>query len=90
MLYPMFQGLSIVPTKTAHQEMEASDMDLFDVCAILEDGYNCSSSKRKKNVVEKCLDRKRKTYKVVIAKSYNYSRQEDIWLLIHVGVFRRR
>ncbi|MBU1487029.1 ArsA family ATPase [bacterium] len=73
-----------------YRYMEALGMDLFDVCVILENGYNCSGSKRKKNVVERCIDRKRKTYKVVVAKSYNYSREEDIWLLIHAGIFGRR
>ena len=78
-LYPLYRGLPIIPSKTAGRELLELGLDLFDVQEILEYGYDCAISRRKEGVLEKCVDIGRKTTKVVVAKSYNYSMQQDVW-----------
>jgi len=42
-------------------------------------------SKRKKGIVEKCLRRKNRTYKVVVAETIYLGK--PAWAIIHVGRF---
>ncbi len=70
-------------------ELYDCNLMLRDILDILEQGYDCAKSKRKKGIIERCLDRKRKTTKVVIVKAYNYSLDSEAWVLIHVGVITR-
>lgn len=59
--------------------------DLYDVLTILEEGKRCERSKRKKGIVEKCLRRKNRTYKVVVAETIYLGK--PAWAIIHVGRF---
>ena len=68
---------------------------LYDALEVLEQGYPCSASKRKKNIEEKCLRRGRKEIKVVVAlitHTYEDRYVETFWRVIHFGVisYRRR
>lgn len=56
----------------------------------LSPAMTAARSRRKENVVEKCVDAKNKTLKVVDAKSYNYDMESDVWVITHVGRFTRR
>lgn len=64
-----WRGRQLVPTKSAYYEMIDLRLDLYDVLEVLERGRDCERSKRAKGTVEKCLRRKKKTYKVVAAES---------------------
>ena len=55
--------------------------DLWDVLEILERGYDCSRSKRKANVLERCIRRGNSVFKAVAVDL------EDYFLLIHFGKF---
>ena len=59
---------------------------LRDILDILEQGYDCAKSKRKKGTIERCLDRKKITMRVVIVRAYNYSLDSEAWVIIHVGI----
>lgn len=78
-----FEGLKIIPSRTASREMSELKLDIDDCIYILEEGY--SVTKRGKGIVERCLDVGNKTYKVVVAKSYNYILKEEVYLITHVG-----
>ena len=93
---PTYQGLPIIPVQTRKgqknvlDELRQYEMDLDDVVDVLNEGYDCQRSKRRKGVVEKCLNRSDKTIKVVIQKGYIEFDGKDCWELIHVGKFTRR
>jgi hypothetical protein len=86
MIYPFYEGLPLVPSRSVANELYNYNLMLRDILDVLEQGYNCAKSKRKKGTIERCLDRKRKTTRVVITKAYNYSLDSEVWVIIHVGV----
>lgn len=63
-------------------ELEEESLDLDDVVEILEVGFDCSSSKRKETIIEKCLQKKDRIIKIVVLETNEY------WLLRHVGSFK--
>lgn len=63
--------------------------DLFDVLDILDQGYDCPKSKRAKNIIEKCFDKSGKTIRVVIAESYNFSTDNEVWVITHFGITKK-
>jgi len=88
-----YKGLRIEPTLSATRELLKDRLDLYDVLEILENGYDCSCGRRKENIIERCIDRKNKTIKAVVAKTisrYPDGFQEEVWRLIHVGKFTGR
>ncbi len=83
-----YEGLPLRPTKSAYYELKELNMDLYDAVQILEEGYECPTSKRKEGIIEKCLDAKNKTIKVVAAKSYEFWSKREVYAIIHVGKFK--
>lgn len=79
--FPKYQNKELKATKDAAEELTQCNHDLWDAVEILEGGYDCSSSKRKKNIVERCLTKGDEVYKAVAADCGHY------WLLIHFGKF---
>lgn len=86
-VYPKFKGKPVIPSRAGANELVQEGMSLAEVVEILENGFDCPRSKRAKGVIEKCVRKGKKTLKVVVAESYNYSLGTDCWLLIHVGRF---
>jgi len=84
-MFPKFRGLTLIPSRSASDELIELRLTLEHALDILNEGYDCFRSKRKKNIVEKCVDRKRKTIKAVAAKAYDSSLDEEVWVLTHVG-----
>ena len=80
----------MIPSRSASDEMIKHGLTLDDIIEILSDGYDCSSSKRKKNTIEKCLDKKGKTRKAVIVQTFNYSFDAEVWLVTHLGITSKR
>ena len=88
MLDITFNGMRIEPTLSASRELVREGKDLYDILSILEDGYDCSTSKRKKNIIEKCLRKGNKEYKAVLAETevtYPDGYIEKVLRLIHFG-----
>ena len=79
--FPRYQNKEIKATKTASEELWHSKKDLWDVLEILEQGYDCSRSKRKPNILEKCINRGNTVLKAVVVDRGNHL------LLIHFGKF---
>ncbi len=63
-------------------------MDLFDVLDILETGYDCERSRRKKGTFERCKRSGSKIRKVVAVESIQKWNDTPVWLIIHVGVMK--
>lgn len=59
-------------------------LDLYDVKEILENGFDCPRSKRRKGIEEKCIKKKGKTIKVVVEKMTSKS-GILYWRIRHVG-----
>jgi hypothetical protein len=89
MIYPLYEGLPLVPSRSVANELYNYDLMFRDILDILEHGYDCAKSKRKKGTIERCLDRKKKTMRVVIVRAYNYSIDSEAWVIIHVGVISK-
>jgi hypothetical protein len=47
-IYPLYEGLPLVPTRAAITEMYKEAFDGYDVLSILENGYDCQKGKRSK------------------------------------------
>ncbi|MBI5332821.1 MAG: hypothetical protein HZB65_04565 [Candidatus Aenigmarchaeota archaeon] len=83
-----YDELRIEPTLAATRELFKYNKDLTDVLEILTNGYECGSSKRKQNIIEKCMIKNCKEFKVVVAKTqirYPDGVVENVWRLIHFG-----
>lgn len=83
-----YRGLRIEPTLSASRELAKEGKDLYDALKILEEGFDCSASKRSQNIVERCLKRGSKQYKVVLAQTevtYPDGYSEKVWRIIHFG-----
>jgi len=86
-IYPCYMGLPVIPSAAADNEMARLNTDLTEILEILEYGYDCARSRRKKNVLEKCMNFGNKTIKVAAVMNYNNFYRTDCWLITHVGVF---
>ncbi|MFQ6056574.1 MAG: hypothetical protein ACE5J3_11395 [Methanosarcinales archaeon] len=67
-MYPKWKEKPIQPSRSAQH----------DVIDVLNNGYDCSRSKRAKGTIERCLRRKNKIIKVVVVESYQYWRGDTI------------
>lgn len=83
-----YKGMRIEPTLSASRELAEEGRDLYDVLKILEEGYDCSASKRSKNIIERCWKKGNKEYKAVLAETevtYPDGYAEKVLRLIHFG-----
>ena len=80
-IFPRYQNKDLKATKDAAEELGQFGHDLWDVLEVLLSGYNCSNSRRKGNISEKCLRKGDNVYKAVVADCGGYL------LLIHFGKF---
>ena len=74
-----YKGKPIMPTKTAMDELNEIDSDLYKVAEILEKGAELR--KRKKNIIERAVKKGNKIINVVVAGMGDY------YKLIHAGQF---
>ena len=74
-----YKGKPILPTKTALNELSEIEVNLYEVPEILENGFEIR--KRKKNIIEKGIQRGSKVVNVVVVDL------EDYYKLIHAGEF---
>jgi len=89
-MYPFFQGKRLNPSRAAMDEMIKHDLDLYDILEVLENGYDCSRSKRSKGTIERCKDKKQKTTKVVVVNVMDLSSDSEVWTITHVGITSKR
>src|SRR3989344_5126410 len=82
MLTVRYEGLRLVPSKSARAELIKYGLLLNNCQRILIDGY--SPRKRKKGTIEKWLDKGDKTYNIVVVRLYNHFFREDIYLITHI------
>ncbi len=85
-MYPAWKKRPIIPTLSATRELLKLNLDLYDVLEILENGFDCSKSKRKPEVFERCIKKKNKIFKVVVVKDEWRWSGKKVWTLTHVGV----
>jgi len=62
-------------------EMYDNDLDIDDVIEILEEGFDCSRSKRSDGITERCIQKGDKIVKAVVAET------DCHYVITHVGVF---
>lgn len=79
----------IAVTRSAMQELLEEGKDIQDVLKVLEEGYY-APRKRKQGIIEKWLDKSKKTFNAVIVEDYDEIRKEPCWALIHFGKFTRK
>lgn len=77
--YVKYQGKPLLLSKAGRKELDQLDMDTWNVKEILESGFDCSRSRRKPNIIERCRISGNKIRKVVIADVGEY------WPIIHAG-----
>lgn len=74
-----FNGKPIIPTKTAMDELSGINLDLYSIPEILGNGFEVR--KRKKNIIERAVQRGNKVINIVVVDMGNY------YKLIHAGEF---
>lgn len=80
--------MRIEPTLSASRELAEHGKDLYDVLEILDKGYDCARSRRKKDIIERCCRKGSKEYKAVLAETevtYSDGYVERVLRLIHFG-----
>ena len=70
-----------MPSRAAQDEMFDHGVSLHDIVEILEEGFDCSRSKRMKNILERCVHRSKTIIKVVAADTGEHL------IITHVGKF---
>ncbi|MEW5760510.1 MAG: hypothetical protein AB1779_07075 [Candidatus Thermoplasmatota archaeon] len=83
-VYPTYENKPVILDyrKGVVSELEKEVLDLDDVVKILETGFDCSSSKRDKAIIERCIQKKNRIIKVAVEDAGDY------WILGHVGSFK--
>lgn len=84
-----YKGVRLIPSKSAMDELFKHGLAIEDCKDILDNSYD-APRKRGKDTIEKWLDSGKKTYNVVIVKSYNIQSKEDIYLITHLGQFIKK
>lgn len=79
-----WKGKTLIPTKKALGEMSRHNVDMYKVKEILDEGFDCARSKRKRNMDERGVRRSGKIVKVVVADTGSYCK------IIHVGEFTEK
>ena len=83
-----YNGLRLIPSKSAANELAEYRLMIEDCKEILEKGY--LQRIRKKGTLEMWKDFGDKTYNVVVVKSFNYLYNEEVYLIIHIGAFTKK
>jgi type II secretory pathway component PulF len=73
-------------SRAAMRELCDEGLDLTDVLEILGRGYE-SPRKRRSGTLERRLRKGRKVYEAVITSDWHHVLEEEVWVLIHVGIF---
>ena len=81
-----FDGLRVKVSHAADVELVDLGLRVVDAVEVLEKGFDCSRSKRKKDKIERCLRKGSRVLRVVAAYSYNFLLKEDVVVLIHVSI----
>lgn len=84
-----YRGLKLVPSKSAMKEMTQLGLMLYDCKIMLEEGYD-APRKRAEDCEEKWLDKRNKTFNIVVVKSFNYFYDEEVYLITHLGCFGKK
>jgi len=84
-----YEGLRLIPSKAALDELIKYSLMMQDCKEMLENGYD-APRKRARDTKEKWFNKGKSTFNVVIVHSFNYDYNEPVWLITHVGKFTRR
>lgn len=84
-----YKGLKVSCSKSALRELTKHEKNIEDILEILHKGYE-APRKRKRNTIEKWLNKGNKTYNVVIVQDYFRILNEKVWLVTHFGKFTRK
>ena len=89
MIFPTYQNKEVEVPKSVQYELTELGLMLSEVVYILENGFDCSRSKRKKDIIEKCMRFGNKVVKVVAQKKFRLSGKE-FWRIRHAGIMGMR
>ncbi len=81
-----FDGLPVKVSYAADKELVDLGLRVRDAVEVLEQGVDCSSSKRDADKIERCLRKGNRAVRVVAAYSYSRLSSEEVVVLIHVSI----
>jgi hypothetical protein len=82
---PSWGDVPIILTYHAAEQAYQLGLDLYDIGAILEGGYDCERGRRKKNVRERCTRWKRSWLRVVVAlEPSGYTEGANAWIVLAI------
>ena len=83
---PEYKSIPIrAVTEKAFRELEYLGLAFEDIEKLLNESYDCSKSKRKRTVQEKCIKYNGKTLKIVIELMTSRTQFEKYWRIRHVS-----
>lgn len=81
-----YNGIPIrAVTEKACGELDHLRLSLMDVEMLLKESYDCTGSRRRGAVEEKCVTKDGKTLKVVIELKISKTRLEKYWRIRHAS-----
>jgi hypothetical protein len=84
-----YKGLRIHVSHSAMGELFNHGATMDDVASVLEQGRD-APRRRARGTIERWLDRGEKTFNAVVARDYDHTLREEVWVLIHYGCFTRK
>jgi hypothetical protein len=89
-IYPRWRGFEVKPSLSADREMRRLGLYLDDVITVLEEGKDCTVSRRKTGLHERARKIHGKMIKVVVVESTTRWNNEPCWLITHVGRYHEK
>jgi hypothetical protein len=60
-------------------------MDIYDIAAILEGGYDCEKGKRKRNIRERCSKWRGQTIRIIVSQEPSgWVNDDEAWIVLSI------
>ncbi len=84
-----FRGLPVILGDSALASSASLNISLYDIIPILEGGEDCSQSRRKAGIVERCSIFGGRWIKVVAKHEIHFTYRIECWLITHLDETER-
>lgn len=84
---PSWEGLPIILTDHAADRAFDLRIDIYDIAAILEGGYDCEKGRRKSSIRERCSKWKGQTIRVIVSQEPSgWIDDNNAWIVMSIKI----